>query len=165
MASAGAFRSLELRRRTLLRFGRMNDTQRNFYLRVASALAGCQLVEQELKLYISEALELIAKQVGNALPFKMRGEDYDDASLERLIDVFRKLSDAPDLCAQLRAFKTERNFLSHAAIALCTDPDGELDNARASELERRLDAHRARGATPQGGHPQRGKQVPWTPLV
>ena len=116
----------------------MNDTQRDFYLRIASALAGCQLVEQELKLYISEALELVAKQVGVTLPFGMRGEDYEDASLERLIDVFRKLSNAPELIVALRKFKDERNFLSHKGIAHCLDPDGQLDYGHSGQFDQRL---------------------------
>lgn len=51
----------------------MND--REFYLRIADALSGCQLVEQELKLYISEALELVQKSVAGRLSFNMTGQD------------------------------------------------------------------------------------------
>ena len=69
----------------------MNDSDK-FYLQVAYSLSGCQLVEQELKLYISEALEYVGKCVGKRLPFQMSGKDYEDASLERLIDTFKKLS-------------------------------------------------------------------------
>jgi hypothetical protein len=36
----------------------MNDGD-EFYLQVAFALSGCQLVEEELKLYISQALDLV----------------------------------------------------------------------------------------------------------
>ena len=32
-----------------------------FFLRVAEALSGCQLVGQELKLYIAEAFDLVRK--------------------------------------------------------------------------------------------------------
>lgn len=118
----------------------MNDTQRDFYLQVAAALRGCQLVEQELKLYISEALALVAKLVGNKLPFSMKGEDYNDASLERLIEVFKKLSDAPSLVADLRKFKDERNFLSHKGISHCLDPDDELDFANTMKFDIRLNS-------------------------
>lgn len=110
----------------------------DFYLRIARALSGCQLVEQELKLYITEALELVQKCVSGKLPFGMSGDDYADASLERLIEIFRKLSNNPTLVTQLRKFKEERNFLSHRDIAHCLDPDGELDFATASEFENRL---------------------------
>jgi hypothetical protein len=81
----------------------MNDDE--FYLKVAYALSGCQLVEQELKLYITEALQLVKKCIDKRMPFKMRGEDYANASLERLIDIFRKLTDNDVLVLQLSQFK------------------------------------------------------------
>lgn len=111
---------------------------RDFYLHIADALAGCQLVEQMLKLYISEALELANKCVAGRVPFKMSGEDYKDASLERLIDAFKKLSDNPALVASLRKFKDERNFLSHKGIIHCLDYEGDLDQTVAAEIEIRL---------------------------
>lgn len=110
----------------------------DFYQRVAYALAGCQLVEQELKLYISEALELVQKCVGNRLSFTMSGDDYEDTPLGRLIDVFRKLSSNAGLVNELRKFKTERDFLSHKGIAHCLDRDRELDNMAVLEFEDRL---------------------------
>lgn len=112
----------------------------DFYLRVAQALSGCQLVEQELKLYIAEAFELVQKCVAGKLSFSMNGEDYADASLERLIDTFRKVSDSHALVTELRKFKDERNFLSHKGIAHCLDPDGELDIGAASDFQQRLAA-------------------------
>jgi hypothetical protein len=70
----------------------------------------------------------------------MSGEDYEDASLERLIDVFRKLSNNQALVSELRQFKTERNFLSHKGITNCLDLDGELTETTASEFQVRLNA-------------------------
>jgi len=109
----------------------------DFYLQVAFALSGCQLVEQELKLYISQALDLAKKCIGRRMPFNMSGDDYEDASLERLIEVFRKLSDKDVLVGELRKFKTERNFLSHQGIAHCLDPMGELGEISSSEFKPR----------------------------
>lgn len=111
---------------------------RSFYLQIAEALSGCQLVEQELKLYISEALELVHKCVGRRLPFKMTGEDYEDASLERLIDAFKKLSENPGLAAALSKFKQERNFLSHKGITHCLDYEGEIDVQAVLDFQGRL---------------------------
>lgn len=112
----------------------------DFYLKVAYALSGCQLIEQELKLYITEALELARKCIGRKLPFKMNGEDYADSSLERLIEAFRKLSDNDQLVKDLRKFKDERNFLSHRGITHCLDCEGELFQTTAFEFQARLDA-------------------------
>lgn len=112
----------------------------DFYLKVAYALSGCQLVEQQLKLYITEALELAKKCIGEKLPFKMSGDDYADSSLERLIEIFRKLTDNEGLVADLRKFKNERNFLSHKGITHCLDYEGELFHSTALEFQERLDA-------------------------
>ena len=114
----------------------------DFYLRVADALSGCQLVEQELKLYLSEALELVQKCVGRRLPFHMTGQDYEDASLERLIQAFKKLSENPSLVKAITKFKDERNILSHKAIARCLDPEDELNITAAAEYEKWLAAIR-----------------------
>jgi hypothetical protein len=112
----------------------------DFYLEVAHALSGCQLVEQELKLYITEAFDLVRKCVGNKMHFKMSGDDYDNTSLEGLIKVFRKLSDNEHLSADLNQFKEERNFLSHQGIAHCLDYEGELFQTTAIEFQPRLEA-------------------------
>ena len=109
-----------------------------FYLKVAHALSGCQLVEQQLKLYITEALELAKKCIGDKMSFKMSGEDYADSSLERLIDIFKKLSDNESLVTELRQFKDERNFLSHKGIMHCLDYEGDLFYPTASEFQDRL---------------------------
>jgi hypothetical protein len=116
----------------------MNENE--FYLKVAHALSGCQLVEQELKLYITEALQLVRKFIGDRMPFKLTGEDYADSSLERLIEVFKKLSNNDALLSQLRRFKEERNFLSHKGISHCLDYAGELFFSTASEFQNRLEA-------------------------
>jgi hypothetical protein len=113
-------------------------TPYQFHQKIAAALTGCQLVEQELKLYISEALELVTKALDGRLPFRMSGQDYQDSPLETLIKVFGKLSNNPVLSAELNDFKTQRNFLSHRAITHCLDHDGELDVQSMTEMESRL---------------------------
>lgn len=114
-----------------------------FYLRVAHALSGCQLVEMELKLYITEAYDLVRKRLAGVLPFKASGGDFDNAPLERLIKVFGQLSDNESLVRELDKFKNERNFLSHRAIASCVDPDGQLsvpERDGLMEYDGRLDS-------------------------
>lgn len=115
----------------------------DFYLKVAYAVSGCQLIEQELKLYITEALDLARKCIGKRLTFKLSGEDYADSSLERLIEVFRKLTDNDQLVRDLRKFKEERNFLSHKGITHCLDYEGELLQTTAHEFQAQLDAIQA----------------------
>lgn len=109
-----------------------------FYLQVAYALSGCQLVEQELKLYIAQAYQYIRKQVGKRLPFKMSGDDVENFALGRLIETFEKLSDNKALVADLSKFTRERNYLSHAAIAQCLDPFDEVSFMSADAVKGRL---------------------------
>ena len=112
-------------------------TPEEFYLDVARSLGGCQLVEQTLKLYISEAFELAKECIGKKLPFRMSGDDCADYSLERLIATFQKLTDNDSLVTQLRRFKDERNFLAHNAIVRYQNPNGELE-FEATDAQRRL---------------------------
>jgi len=107
-------------------------------MHVASALAGCQLVEEALKFYLTEALLLAKRCIGNRMPFKMEGKDYSNSALERLIKEFRKLNNNEDLAVSLNAFKDERNFLSHQAITECLDYEREIDEGIASDMEPRL---------------------------
>lgn len=111
-----------------------------FYLKIAHALSGCQLVEQELKLYITSAFDLIRKCIGSRMTFNIRGEDYENSSLERLIETFKKLTTNDELVRDLRIFKKERNFLSHKGIAHCLDYEDELFYSTAAEFEQRLEA-------------------------
>lgn len=112
-----------------------------FYLKIAHALSGCQLVEQELKLYITEALELVTKCIKGRMPFEMKGNDYADASLERLIQTFKKLTDNKVLVKNLNKFKNERNFLSHRGITHCLNYyDEEISHSTAEEILPRLAA-------------------------
>jgi hypothetical protein len=109
-----------------------------FYLKIAHALSGCQLIEQELKLYITEAFDLVRKSLGNKMTFKLSGEDYSDVPLGRLIDTFSKLSDNTALVGDLKAFNRERNFLTHRAIAQCLDYEDELSQPTAWDVQDRL---------------------------
>jgi hypothetical protein len=116
------------------------DADEEFYRETAYALQGCQLVEEQLKLYIAEALDFVRKCLGGRMPFKMTGKDYANMSLERLITTFGKLSDNPTLLKALGKFKDERNFLSHRAIAHCLDPMGELGAMSVEEVRPRVNA-------------------------
>lgn len=118
----------------------MNDD--DFYLEIARALAGCQLVEQQLKLYISESLDFAKKCIDGRMPFKFSGSDYQDSALESLIKTFKKLSDNRELAQSLDSFKNERNFLSHKGITYCLDPNFELSIPEKSKMEERLSAIR-----------------------
>ena len=110
-----------------------------FYLKVAHALSGCQLVEQALKLYLTQALQLVTKCVGKRIPFKFKGEDFANSSLERLIYNFKKLSDNEKLVKELNKFKDDRNFLSHQGITHCLDWAGDFSFTTVTDFQESLD--------------------------
>lgn len=118
----------------------IGQAEDDFYLNVALALSGCQSVELELKLYITEAFQLVQKCLEGKMPFRMAGQDYAESSLEGLIKVFKKLNDNKALVARLEKFKDERNFLTHRAITHCLDHEGGLFFSAALDLEHRLEA-------------------------
>ncbi|MGH7184070.1 MAG: hypothetical protein ACREJN_19130, partial [Nitrospiraceae bacterium] len=98
----------------------MTTPKDDFFLKVAYALSGCQLVEQALKLYIAEALKLLAQTAhGHKIPSKMSGKDYANRPLGELIVAFQKLSDDETLVKELNKFKEKRNLLSHQGITQC----------------------------------------------
>jgi hypothetical protein len=117
---------------------------RDFYLEIAYALSGCQLVEQGLKLYITDAFALASKCIGKRMPFKFSGDDYEDSSLEGLIRAFKKLSDNTALASDLDQFKKERNFLSHQGITHCLDYEHELADSVVEEYRPRLERIQAK---------------------
>lgn len=97
-----------------------------FYINIANALAGCQLVENELKKYISMAYECINIFIDNRIPFSMSENDLKGQKLYNLIKIFEKLSDNAELVSKLEAFSKSRNKFAHSGIFNCLDNDGEL---------------------------------------
>lgn len=112
----------------------MSIPESKLFTEVAQGLAGCQRVEQQLKLYIHEAFSFARVCINGRMPFKFRGEDVTDYSLERLIQTFKKLSDDEQLVKDLNHFKDERNFLSHQAITHCYDYGGNYSQTTALEI-------------------------------
>lgn len=91
--------------------------QKRFASKVGDALSACQIVEEGLKLYLDSVFLRIRKELRGKLPFNFEGEHYRNASIEKLIQVFRRLTDNSGLVRRLESFKTERNHLAHRAVA------------------------------------------------
>jgi len=99
-----------------------------FYFRVADALAGCQLLEQELRLYIVAARAAIRRNLPVHIPYRTSEDDCFKKSLGQLIKKFKELSNDDELIGELNKFNDERNALAHQAIVSCMNPDDELDS-------------------------------------
>jgi hypothetical protein len=113
-------------------------TENEFFHKVALGIAGCQRVEQQLKLYINECYLFAKDCIGGRMAFHFSGVDVESLSLGRLIFIFQKYTNDTDLVKNLNVFTKERNFLSHTAITHCYDYSGEYSELTAIDLEPRL---------------------------
>jgi len=102
----------------------VEQLRQDLYLDVAKALTGCQLLEQELKAYLSAWRALEHDSSAAALPTS--SPEFDEKPLGQLVITFRKANSNIRLIDELWRFKDERNFLAHRAIQECLDLEGEL---------------------------------------
>lgn len=115
---------------------KMDSDKREYFLKAAQALAGCQLLEMTLKLYISTAYRLAEKCIAGKMAFATpTEEEIDSWALGPLIQQFRKLNANTVLASELSAFTKDRNKVAHRVIAKCFDPDGNLDQSAVSDHE------------------------------
>lgn len=122
----------------------MSDNR--FHLEVSNAIAGCQLVEQELKKYITIAFEA-AQRHKKSINFSV--ERIESRPLGRLIRAFEKSGGDSLLIAELDKFKEERDFLAHQAVAQCFDLDmnffvPETTKDRLAEIQINAEVLRSR---------------------
>lgn len=123
----------------------MNPSKEKFFLKVAHALAGCQLVEEALKYHISQEEHYTPQKLQEKVQdenFKKKYQKFSkgELALGGLIYLFNELCDDINLAVDLCKFKDKRNELSHRGITKCLDPDEELDYSSMSEYQRELDS-------------------------
>lgn len=93
------------------------DPKFNAYIfEVSGALAFFQLIEDFLKLYIEYSFKHASVYLSGKMPFRFTGEEFKEASLERLLSTFRKLSDNEEVINSLEKIKDKRNFCAHRAF-------------------------------------------------
>lgn len=91
----------------------------NLYREGAShALAGYQLIESLLKTYISNHFKIVKFILGNQLYFGFTGNEYEQAPLERLVNIFSKLCNDDQLIRELRNEITHRNHIAHQSMLI-----------------------------------------------
>jgi hypothetical protein len=83
-----------------------------------SAMFQYQLIEQMLKLYISRAHSIIRARLPDGLLFDYKDTEFDSMPLERLLNVFGKLTANKALLKKLNATRDARNHVAHKAFAL-----------------------------------------------
>jgi hypothetical protein len=80
------------------------------------ALAGFQLLEFSLKLYISAAYQVIRSSLNGALPFDYNYKQIENFPLERLLGVFSRLNSNTSLQSRLSKLPHKRNEVAHKAL-------------------------------------------------
>src|ERR1700743_3716543 len=90
---------------------------------VTQVLAGFQIIEDMLKSYLEVHFDLTRTILNGRLHFGFRREDYQDAALGRLAQVFSKLCSDKQLVADLRAVVERRDQIAHRALLKLYGPD------------------------------------------
>lgn len=83
---------------------------------VTQALAGFQLLEENLKGYLELYFNVTRKILDGRLHFGFSRQDYQDAAMGRLISVFAKICPNAELIGELRALVKVRDHIAHRAL-------------------------------------------------
>ena len=80
------------------------------------ALAGFQLVEEMLKSYLEHHFNAVRRILAGRIDFNFHRDDYKEAPLGRLVQLFSKLCGNEKLVLDLRAAVRDRDHLAHRAF-------------------------------------------------
>ena len=83
-----------------------------------SAMFQYQLIEEGLKSCISMAHQIIRSGIPVELTFDYRDTEFESMPLERLLNVFGRLTKNKALVKQLNGLRESRNYVAHKAFAL-----------------------------------------------
>jgi hypothetical protein len=89
---------------------------------VGIRLGAFQLLEFGLKAYVGRAYSVIKESVGDKMYFGYSAKDVEEFPLERLLNVFSKLSSNKDLLARLNKLRVERNHIAHRSLIITMGP-------------------------------------------
>lgn len=93
----------------------MNEKER-YKEAAAHTLAGFQLVEERLKQYIGYYYDAVRSLLRGQLSFQYTREEINEAALERLTQIFAKITTNEDLVKRIRILIKHRNEVAHRAL-------------------------------------------------
>ena len=107
---------------------------------VTLALSGYQLIEAALKLYLRNYFEVAKYLISEQIYFGFDGNDYNNAPLGKLINIFSKTCSDKALVSDLKSEVSHRNYIAHqAALELFRkDP---LSDEEFNELSQKVENH------------------------
>ena len=100
--------------------------ENNFYLQIAYALGACQMLEQQLKIYIKTTHSIIREKLQDSIPYKFDEENLERHTLGRLSKIFGRMSNNAAIIERLDKFVKLRNELAHTAISKSRDYEDGL---------------------------------------
>lgn len=112
----------------------MNDIEQRYRNAVGQALAGFQLIEEGLKVYLSAYHTLVRALLPDEIAYGYTGDDLRDAPLGTLLRAFARANANETLIRELRAEQGLRDELAHRAYL---DLFGE--KVSEPEVETRID--------------------------
>jgi hypothetical protein len=106
-----------------------------------SAMFQYQLIEEGLKTCISMTHQVIKTAIPSDVSFDYQDSEFDSMPLERLLNVFGRLTKNKALVKQLNGLRESRNYVAHKAFALAffssvsekVDFQKELKKVRAAQ--------------------------------
>jgi hypothetical protein len=100
----------------------VNDDLRQSYRNAtAHALAGFQLLEAALKTYIAAYYLVVRSLLAGRLPFNFSRDEIENSSLERILKVYKRVAQDPELVLRISALVKTRNDIAHRALGLLYD--------------------------------------------
>ena len=114
---------------------RLQERGKEIYREGANdVLAGFQIIEELLKNYLEFHFDLTRQILAGRVHFDFRRDDYQDAALGRLVQVFSKLCPDKQLISDLRSVVRRRDHFAHKALLKLYD-----DNVPPDEYSRLID--------------------------
>lgn len=101
----------------------VEDGKKLYSVSVNQVLSGFQLVEEQLKTYIECHFDSVRTILNGRLYFDFKRDDYQDAALGRLTQVFSKICANKQLVTDLRAMIKRRDHIAHRALLMLYGPD------------------------------------------
>jgi hypothetical protein len=108
------------------------------------ALAGFQIIEEHLKMYIGYYYDAVRVLLKGQLSFQYTREEINEAPLERLTSLFSKINANNDLVKRIRSLLKHRNEIAHGAFTHLygppkTDEQFKTDTAEFLVVAGKLD--------------------------
>lgn len=110
--------------------------QQRYIEEVGKAMIAFQMIEETLKNQIDIRYQIIRSLVSGMFPFNYGNKDLENASMERLISIYKKMSDNEVLIKKIQSLLIDRNHCAHRALAIGFIESLKDDSLYARETNR-----------------------------